>query len=375
MTSTSIVSEFKATLSELDTLFIGRKQEITGLALGTLSQHHVLLVGVPGTGKSALIKKWAEVLGVRVFDRLMTEFTTPDELFGPVDLESYKTGVYRRIITGKAPDCELVFLDEVFKSSSSILNSLLRLMQEREYDNDGTSIKTPLMLMVGASNETPSPEDGLDAFYDRFLLRYEVRPMTDEDEIRRLLTTDISKPVSPIPADHVKQAQDEVARMVFTEEANNSIVALWEALRDRSIRPSDRRLLAMKRVMAADSWLQGFGTVMPESISVARNILWSKSTEYGVVSELAQKSLNPYEDAVKEIVHHATVLKGDLAPGRTTRDDALEAIQSLVDMRGQLREIEQQAKGAQRTPVTAAIGRVETIRKAIGKDYLGLELV
>ena len=129
-----------------------------------------MLLGPPGTAKSALIRSLAELMQARYFEYLLTRFTEPNEIFGPVDIAAFRDGVYRRNTAGMMPEAEIVFLDEVFKSNSAILNALLTLLNERKFTSGGQVIKCPLISVFAASNEVPSDET-LTAIFDRFLVR------------------------------------------------------------------------------------------------------------------------------------------------------------------------------------------------------------
>src|SRR5205823_4014261 len=131
---------------------------------------HMLLVGPPGTAKSALVRLFARLIDARYFEYLLTRFTEPNELFGPVDIRAFREGTYTRRTERMLPEAEIVFLDEIFKSNSAILNSLLTLLNERRFANGGSTVSVPLLSMFGASNEVPN-DDNLAALFDRFLLR------------------------------------------------------------------------------------------------------------------------------------------------------------------------------------------------------------
>ena len=110
------------------------------------------------------------------FERLLTRFSTPEELFGPLSLKALEEDRYERLTDGFLPTAGVAFLDEVFKANSAILNALLTLLNEREFDNGAGRQRTPLVAVVAASNEVPSDE-ALHAFFDRFLLRVPVAPV------------------------------------------------------------------------------------------------------------------------------------------------------------------------------------------------------
>ena len=161
--------------ADLMAQFPERKDVIDGSLAAVLASEHVLLIGPPGTAKSALVRCLAQVFGGSYFERLLTKFSTPEELFGPLSLKALEDDRYERLTEGYLPTAGVAFLDEVFKANSAILNALLTLLNEREFDNGAGRTHTPLISVVAASNEVPVDES-LHAFYDRFLLRVPVQP-------------------------------------------------------------------------------------------------------------------------------------------------------------------------------------------------------
>ena len=167
------------TLEDLERNLLERDVPVRLLLLAALAGEHVLLVGPPGTAKSELARRLhGAFVDAPYFERLLTRFSVPEELFGPLSLKALEQDRYERLIDGFLPTAQVAFLDEVFKANSAILNALLTLLNEREFDNGAGRTKVPLVTVVGATNDVPDDESLL-AFYDRFLLRVPVQPVAD----------------------------------------------------------------------------------------------------------------------------------------------------------------------------------------------------
>ena len=165
----NISNELKSIARTLEEYFLGKQEVVRLLIISAVAGEHMVIVGPPGTAKSAMIRMFANLIQARYFEYLLTRFTEPNELFGPVDISAFREGRYQRRIDEMLPTAEIVFLDEVFKSNSAILNSLLMLLNERTFTNGAQRVDVPLISVYGASNEVPNDES-LTAIFDRFLL-------------------------------------------------------------------------------------------------------------------------------------------------------------------------------------------------------------
>ncbi|MEW6466701.1 MAG: AAA family ATPase [Pseudomonadota bacterium] len=176
---------------------VEREAAAKAALLACLAGENVLLIGPPGTAKSMLARRIAEASGGDYFEYLLTKFTTPDELFGPLSIAELKADRFWRKTEGYLPTATIAFLDEVFKASSSILNALLSLMNERVFHNGSERVATPLRAIIGATNELPTGQEELAALYDRFLVRIFVDEVS-EDSFSKLCVAGEPPPLAPI---------------------------------------------------------------------------------------------------------------------------------------------------------------------------------
>jgi len=258
-------AELKAAVDRVGEGLVERSEEARLVVLAMLSTEHILLLGVPGTGKSVLGRRLSNLCNGSFFLRLLTRFTTPEELFGPLSLRSLEKDEYRRVTTGYLPTASVAFLDEIFKANSAILNTLLTILNERKFDNAGGQEDCPIRCVVGASNELPE-SDELEALFDRFLIRKEVDPVSDSGIVQLL---SMSNPgYSSCNSDAINGS--ERCDLIFTEGLDEVIDALSlaansvrissdavELIRDLrtflreelNIETSDRRLVKASRLL------------------------------------------------------------------------------------------------------------------------------
>jgi MoxR-like ATPase len=203
------------------------------------------------------------------------------------------------VTTGKLPEADLAFLDEVFKASSAILNVLLKILNERTYEvGDGTTVKVPLKLAVAASNEWPSPETGkeLAALFDRFCLRKSVRPIVTASGRQRLLwgAAHVPKLTTSITPSEVDDAHEQAMALPWTEEAKQALEAVIRELAKEGVQPGDRRQFKAVAVAKAFAWLDGADKVEPEHLEVLQHVLWDSPEEQPEkVAQVIARVANP----------------------------------------------------------------------------------
>ncbi len=249
----------RAILDALEQGLVERRQCIRLCLLAALTGEHILLIGPPGTAKSELARRLHTVFrDGRYFERLLTRFSVPEELFGPLSIRALEEDRYERHTDGFLPDASIAFIDEVFKANSAILNALLTLLNEREFDNGAGRQACPLICAVGATNEVPDDEVG-EAFFDRFLVRLPVAAVSTEG-FGALLEAGRVREWTP-PAAHLRLDADDLARLAdaaATVAVPAEFVAVLAELRlhfaAQPIHVSDRRwvkIVWLLRVAAA----------------------------------------------------------------------------------------------------------------------------
>ncbi len=253
------------TARALESRFLGKDEIVRLLLVAVIAGEHAVIIGPPGTAKSALIRTFAGLIRARYFEYLLTRFTEPNEIFGPVDIAAFREGRYERRIAGMLPDAEIVFLDEVFKSNSAILNSLLTLLNERRYTSGGQVVRCPLLSAFGAANEVPT-DDALTAIFDRFLLRIRSDNLDAyhfQDLLQKGLHHEISQRAealveSLVSAHELAGLQRSLlSSTTYTEAFFSQYKGVVFQIRAEGVTLSDRRVVKLLKFFAASAYLDG----------------------------------------------------------------------------------------------------------------------
>jgi len=364
--STSLQGKFGATRHELDEALIERDEEIDLVLTALIAQEHVLLVGPPGTAKSLLLDALARWLDGRRFTALLTKFSQPEELFGPISLKGLKEDRFVRVTTGKLPEAELVFLDEIWKASSAILNTLLRLLNERVFDaGDGALVSVPLKICVAASNEWPQQFEGgkeLHALFDRFTFRKSVRPILSAAGRQRLLWQRDHAPSlsTTITAAEIDQARREAHALPWSDEAREALETILRDLAKEGVQPGDRRQFKAVNAVQAFAWLNGADRVEPEHLEVLACVLWDDPHEQpGKAAQVIAKIANPTGMRVNQLLLETEQI--------LTETDAKNLSQAATAA-AKLGEIDKQLRGLKGN------GRIERARAYVKEQIKKIKL-
>lgn len=357
----------------LNQKYVEREKEIEAILIALLSRQHVLLIGSPGTGKSALVSELGKIFnGVNYFQWLLTRFSTPEELFGPLSIKALEQGVYERNTFGKLPEAHIAFLDEIFKANSAILNSLLTLINERIFYNNGGIVQSPLITIVGSSNEYPEEGEGLEALFDRFLLRFEVDYIKNEQSFIQMLQGNNQFLQPPtMTLDELAQLQFFVYMVNVPSEVYHKLAEIRIELFNEGIRPSDRRFKQSISVLKAKAFLEGRQSVQVDDIRILENALWENPSHKDIVSKiiqsLAKDELTEPLTNINNLINQIEKTKDSLS-----QETALRSTKELKTSIDYLRQLE--AKFPDREEIKKLINKIELLRQELAQKVLSLNI-
>jgi len=353
--------------------YVEREEVIKAIYLSIIARQHTLLIGPPGTGKSALVMDIGRSINnARYFQWLLGRFTTPEEMFGPVSLTELEKGVYKRNTDHKMPVSHLSFLDEIFKANSAILNALLTLINERLFYNNGVPIQSPLISVIGASNEYPEDNESLEALFDRFLLRFEVDYIGEDSSfIAMLQGIDVTQPNEYLSLNDIDDLQMFTDMTHIPSDVYETLRKIRAELKDEGIRPSDRRFRQSLTILKAKAVLDGRATVEVEDIMLLKDSLWENVDQKAKVHETVTKHA---QDIVKTRLIEITAEGKEIYEQVKAEQSSEVALEATSKMKALLKDLAQLSNDYPQKEKEIQIVRekVEKSQKQIASLMLGI---
>jgi MoxR-like ATPase len=365
-TTASLLRPIDRVADQLRNCLVEREKEIQAILTAVVAKQHVLFVGQPGTAKSLVCRAFASCIDCRDFEVLLSKFSSPEELFGPVNISAMKEGRYERVVTGALPEAEIAFVDEFFKGSSAIQNTLLTAMNERRFKNGTDVLDIPLLTLVAASNEWPVGEGFMEAaaIFDRFLIRREVKPISSIRH-RALIWSALPSPVQVATLADILQAQDDARRLPVSTEAMDAMEQIIAKLKVEGIVVGDRRMAHAKSAVKAACYLRGGVEVEAQDLQVLVDIFWTDPKEHPKKArKVIMEICNPQGERIIELqsaAEEAIAGVKDYAGGITASKKVEEILKELKKLEGQGNH-----------SASESIRTIATLRMEMAKIHLGL---
>ena len=323
-----MLERFKQLLGEMNRGIYEKETEISLLLLAALAGESIILLGPPGVAKSMVARQLKTAFReAQSFEYLMSRFSTPDEIFGPVSIQKLKTSdTYERAVEGYLPTADVVFLDEIWKAGPAIQNTLLTVINEKIFRNGNREMHLPLKLLVAASNELPAKGEGLEALWDRFVIRIESRPIKLEKNFRAMLLEvkseerGVKKQSSvaegkansnAITAEEYAGWTERIDKIGVKIEVLDAISAIRKSLRAvnvdeaaerRNIYVSDRRWKNIVRLLRTSAFMQDREEVDICDLLPIYHCLWQEPEERDAIRNIVIRALfSPFADKLVEM--------------------------------------------------------------------------
>lgn len=313
-----MIERFKLLLQEMNRGIYEKETEISLSLLAALAGESIILLGPPGVAKSMVARQLKTAFReAQSFEYLMSRFSTPDEIFGPVSIQKLKTSdTYERAVEGYLPTADVVFLDEIWKAGPAIQNTLLTVINEKIFRNGNREMHLPLKLLVAASNELPAKGEGLEALWDRFVIRIESRPIKLEKNFRAMLLEVKSEErrvnnSNAITAEEYAEWTERIDKIGVKIEVLDAISAIRKSLRAvnvdeaaerRNIYVSDRRWKNIVRLLRTSAFMQDREEVDICDLLPIYHCLWQEPEERDAIRNIVIRALfSPFADKLVEM--------------------------------------------------------------------------
>ncbi|MER7712189.1 AAA family ATPase [Streptomyces werraensis] len=379
----------RAVCEELSERFFERDDVVRTLVVTLLAGQHSLVLGPPGTAKSELARELTgRIDGAAYWEILLSKFTAPTRMFGPIDVAALARGEYRQVYDGRATTAHVAFIDEIFKCSTAALNETLGYLNERIYhpENGGAPIRCPLIGAITASNELPDGEDSA-AIYDRLLVRIEVGYLEDPSNFAALVRSAVGRPAGPPPRTTLelgalqRAVTEGVPAVGVPDAIVDAVVTLRAALRRKELVASDRRWRQAVGLLQASAYLDGRTEVAGTDLSVLVHVLWDSPAQRPVVEREVLNLVNPDAREALDLADVIEELEAQLDAMAGQSREALSewviknAHHKLAMAGKRLERLREEAAAAGRPTATVdrVTGRQRAVRARVLTEALGVD--
>ena len=336
----TLVAKFDTLESLVNSELLERTKEIRTAILAILSRRHHFQIGPPGTAKSLLVSRIAkriDGLGEDgYFHWLLTKYSEPAELFGPPSLAALKDNRFERSTEYKMPRAKIVFLDEIFKGNSSILNANLTMMNERLFFDSGRPQDIPLITMFAASNEEPAGEE-LNALWDRLHFRHEIKPLQDGGNFIAMLAHPIvPQPERIITWDDIEAAHALVDAVTLPMDIMDAFKMLRDSLQKAGIEPTERRWVDSIDIVRAEAFLNGRDVAEIDDLRPLRHVMWSALSHQREVDRCVLSLAAPLDKEAQELLEDVETLNEELRKIISDSDNPKAVAKAAVEVHGKL---------------------------------------
>lgn len=340
---TAAKNRLKSISKELNDAFPERRNLVRGTLTALLAEEHVLILGPPGTAKSAFTRELSmAVCGGKTdsfFEVLLTKFTTVEEVYGPISFSALKQDSYKRILDGYAATKKIWFFDEIFKASSAILNCNLTAMNERKFHNGGAPVSIPLEMLIAASNEYPQDES-LKALFDRFSFKFWVDYIGDRDAIARLLSHGgVKKVITRLETGDLEELRNATDAIVFDAALVEKMLTIKDSVEKEGFVCSDRSWVKSVRIIKARAILSGRSKIISSDFLALADVLWQEHKDRDKLRTVIGNAADPYSaraEALTDAIRTAMNGLPALSTIKTGSKTKVEVMKELADISGQV---------------------------------------